>query len=74
MTVGKTVLAAVPAAGAALAIGSLVDIGGVLGAWIDLLLSTLVIGVVMTGTLLALRTGEMQAVGRVVLSRFGHRP
>lgn len=80
MTVGKTVLAAVPAAGAALAIGSLVgsgslvDVGGVLGAWIDLVLSTLVIGVVMTGTLLALRTGEMQAVGRVLLSRFGRRP
>lgn len=74
MTVGKTVLAAVPAAGAALAIGSLVGIGGVLGAWIDLVLSTLVIGVVMTGTLLALRTGEMQAVGRVLLSRFARRP
>ncbi len=80
MTVGKTVLAAVPAAGAALGVGSLVDsgslvdVGGVLGAWIDLVLSTLVIGVVMTGALLALRTGEMQAVGRVLLSRFGHRP
>ncbi len=80
MTVGKTVLAAVPAAGAALGVGSLVDsgslvgIGGVLGAWIDLVLSTLVIGVVMTGTLLALRTGEMQAVGRVLLSRFARRP
>lgn len=80
MTVGKTVLAAVPAAGAALGVGSLVDsgslvdVGGVLGAWIDLVLSTLVIGVVMTGTLLALRTGEMQAVGRVLLSRFARRP
>lgn len=80
MTVGKTVLAAVPAAGAALGVGSLVDsgslvdVGGVLGAWIDLVLSTLVIGVVMTGALLALRTGEMQAVGRELLSRFGHRP
>lgn len=79
VTVGKTVLAAVPAAGIALGLGSLVDGGflvaggGVAGAWIDLGLSTLVIGVVMTGALLALRTGEMHAVVRALLGRFGHR-
>lgn len=79
MTVGKTVLAAVPAAGAALGVGSLVDsgslvdIGGVAGAWIHLLLSTLVVGVVMAGALLALRTGEMHAVVRVLLRRPGPR-
>jgi putative peptidoglycan lipid II flippase len=79
VTVGKTVLAAVPAAGAALGVGSLVDsgslvdIGGVAGAWIHLLLSTLVVGVVMAGALLALRTGEMHAVVRVLLRRPGPR-
>jgi len=79
VTVGKTVLAAVPAAGAALGVGSLVDSGslvdidGVAGAWIHLLLSTLVVGVVMAGALLALRTGEMHAVVRVLLRRPGPR-
>ena len=73
VTVGKTMLAAVPAVGAALGAGLLVDIDGVAGAWIDLVLSTLLIGVVMTGTLLALRTGEIQAAVRVLLSRCSPR-
>ncbi|MDQ3887343.1 MAG: murein biosynthesis integral membrane protein MurJ [Actinomycetota bacterium] len=73
MTVGKTILAAVPAAGVALSVGSLIEIDGVVGAWVHLVVSTLLIGVVMTGTLLALRTGEMLVVVRGLLSRFSHR-
>lgn len=63
-TIGRTLLAAVPAVGAAVAVQSLVGLDGVAQAWVNLFLSTLVVGVVMIGALLVLRTPELQAALR----------
>ncbi|MGH3980325.1 MAG: murein biosynthesis integral membrane protein MurJ, partial [Pseudonocardiaceae bacterium] len=67
VTVGKTVLAAVPAVGAVLGIRSLVGFDGVAGAWLDLMASTAAVGLVMGGVLLALRTEELAAALRPLI-------
>ncbi len=69
VTLGKTLLAAVPAAAAALAVRAVVGVQGAAGAWLDLTLSALVVGVVMGGILLLLRTAEL----RPLLTRVAHR-
>ncbi|MGH3911996.1 MAG: murein biosynthesis integral membrane protein MurJ [Pseudonocardiaceae bacterium] len=61
ITIGRTLIAAVPAIGAAVAVQSLVGLDGVARAWVNLALSTLVVGVVMTTALLVLRTPELRA-------------
>lgn len=73
VTVGKCLLAAVPAVGAVLGLRAVLDLGGVGGAWLDLVLTTLVVGVVMCAGLLALRTPELTAATRPLLARFTHR-
>lgn len=70
VTVGKTLLAALLAAAAAVGVGSLVDLDGVAGAWIDLVLTTAVVTVVMGGVLLALRTSELRDALRPLVTRF----
>lgn len=77
-TIGRTLVAAVPAIGAAVAVQSLVGLDGVAQAWVNLVLSTLVVGVVMVGALLVLRTPELRgglraAASRTPLARFTHR-
>lgn len=62
VTVGKVLLAAAPAIAAALAVRSLPGPSGVAGAWLDLVATTAVIGVVMTGMLVVLRTRELRPV------------
>lgn len=69
VAVGKVLLAAAPAIAAALAVRSLPTPSGVTGAWLDLVATTAVIGVVMAGMLLALRTREL----RPVLARLTRR-
>ncbi|MGH3751118.1 MAG: murein biosynthesis integral membrane protein MurJ [Pseudonocardiaceae bacterium] len=59
ITLAQCLLAAVPAVGAVLGVRALVDLGGVGGAWLDLVLTTVAVGVVMGGALLALRTPEL---------------
>jgi putative peptidoglycan lipid II flippase len=74
LTLGKTVLAAVPAVGLVLGMRGVLDLDGVAGAWLDLTLTTVLVGVVMGIALLVLRTPELTAVVRPVLARFTHRP
>ncbi|MDQ3154735.1 MAG: murein biosynthesis integral membrane protein MurJ [Actinomycetota bacterium] len=69
VTVGKTLLAAIPAAAAAVGIRAVVGVEGAAGAWLDLTLSALVVGIVMGGILLLLRTAEL----RPLLTRLAHR-
>lgn len=69
VTVGKLLLAAVPAIAAVLGVRLLLEPSGVAGAWLDLVTTTLVVGVVMGGALLALRTREL----RPVLARLARR-
>jgi putative peptidoglycan lipid II flippase len=69
VTVGKVLVAAVPAIGAAVAVRSLPGPSGVAGAWLDLVATTLLVGFVMGALLLALRTREL----RPVLARFARR-
>ncbi|MGH3937247.1 MAG: murein biosynthesis integral membrane protein MurJ [Pseudonocardiaceae bacterium] len=78
VTIARTLTAAVPAIGAAVAVQSLVGLDSVAQAWINLVLSTLVVGVVMIGALLVLRTpelrgGELRARLRPLGVRFTHR-
>ncbi|HEU0086945.1 MAG TPA: murein biosynthesis integral membrane protein MurJ [Pseudonocardiaceae bacterium] len=73
VTVGKCLLAAVPAVGAVLGLRAVLDLDGVAGAWLDLGLTTVVVGVVMAAALLVLRTPELTAATRPLLARFTHR-
>lgn len=73
VTVGKCVLAAVPAVAAVLGLRTVLDLGGLAGAWLDLLVTTVVVSVVMGAGLLALRTQELTAATGPLLARFTHR-
>lgn len=73
LTLGKSLLAAVPAVGAVLGLRAVLDLDGVGGAWLDLTLTTVVVVVVMGAGLLALRTPELTAAVRPLLARFTHR-
>ncbi|MGH3931482.1 MAG: lipid II flippase MurJ, partial [Pseudonocardiaceae bacterium] len=74
VTIARTLAAAVPAIGAAVAVQSLIGLDGVAQAWVNLVLSTLVVGVVMVGALLVLRTPELSGAGlRSLRTRFTHR-
>ncbi|MFN2494882.1 MAG: murein biosynthesis integral membrane protein MurJ [Pseudonocardiaceae bacterium] len=70
VTLGKCLLAAVPAGGAVLGLRAVVELGGVGGAWLDLALTTVLVGVVMGAALLTVRTPELTAVARGLLARF----
>ncbi|HEX2290902.1 MAG TPA: murein biosynthesis integral membrane protein MurJ, partial [Pseudonocardiaceae bacterium] len=63
ITLRNCLLAAVPAVGAVLGLRAVLDLdggsGAVWGAWLDLVLTTVVVGVVMGGALIALRTPEL---------------
>ncbi len=62
ITLWNCLLATVPAVGAVLGLRALLDLNGssgaVWGAWLDLVLTTVVVGVVMAAVLIALRTPE----------------
>jgi len=73
VTVGKTLLAALFAAAAAVGVRTLVDVGGIAGAWVDLALTTAVVTFVLGGVLLALRTSELQYALRPLVTRFARR-
>jgi putative peptidoglycan lipid II flippase len=73
VTVGKGLLAAVPAVGAVLGLRAVVDFSGVGGAWLNLVLTTAVVVIVMGAALLALRTPELTAAARPLLARFTRR-
>lgn len=73
VTIGRTLVAAVPAIGAAVAVQSLVGFDGIADAWLNVLLSTVVVGVVMIVMLLVLRTPELRGALRPLTSRFGTR-
>ncbi len=74
ITLGRCLLAAVPAVGAVLGLRALFDLNGVSGAWLDLVLTTVVVGVVMGVVLLALRTPEVtDAIRGPVLARWTRR-
>jgi hypothetical protein len=73
VTLGKCLLATVPAVGAVLGLRAVVDLGGIGGAWLDLVLTTVVVGVVMSAVLLAVRTPELTAAVRPILTRFTRR-
>jgi len=73
VTVGKCLLAAVPAVGAVLGLRAVVDLDGVGGTWLDLILTTVIVSVVMGATLLAIRTPELTAATRPLLARFTRR-
>ncbi|HEY6421655.1 MAG TPA: murein biosynthesis integral membrane protein MurJ [Pseudonocardiaceae bacterium] len=72
-TIGRTLIAAMPAIGAALAVRSLVGLGSVADAWVNLVLCTLVVAVVMGGVLLVLRTPELRGALAPILNRFKTR-
>jgi hypothetical protein len=67
-------LAAVPAVAVVLGLRAVLDLDGVAGAWLDLTLTTVVVGVVMGVALLALRTPELTAAARPLLARFTRHP
>jgi putative peptidoglycan lipid II flippase len=73
LTLGKSLLAAIPAVALVLALRPSFDIGSALGAWLYLITTTVIVLVVMSGALLALRTPELTAAARPVLSRFTRR-
>lgn len=73
LTLGKSLLAAIPAVALVLALRPFFDIGSALGAWLYLITTTVIVLVVMSGALLALRTPELTAAARPVLSRFTRR-
>jgi putative peptidoglycan lipid II flippase len=52
-------VSAVPAVGAVLALRAVTDFNGVAGAWLDLVLTTVIVGVVMGFALIVLRTPEL---------------
>ncbi len=64
ITLGSCLLAALPAVGAVLGLRALLDLNGVGGAWLDLVLTTVVVGVVMGVALIALRVPELTAMIR----------
>jgi putative peptidoglycan lipid II flippase len=75
ITVGHCLVAAVPAVGAVLGLRALLDLNGVGGAWLDLMLTTVVVGLVMAVALMALRTPELSdAIRRPVLARWTRQP
>jgi putative peptidoglycan lipid II flippase len=75
ITLRNCLLAAVPAVGAVLGLRALLDLdgssGAVWGAWLDLVLTTVVVGVVMGGVLIALRTPELT---EAIRASIGVRP
>ncbi|HEY2723952.1 MAG TPA: murein biosynthesis integral membrane protein MurJ [Pseudonocardiaceae bacterium] len=73
LTLGKSLLAAIPAVALVLALRPFFDIGSALGAWLYLITTTVIVLVVMSGALLALRTPELTAAARPVLTRFTRR-
>ncbi len=78
ITLRNCLLAAVPAVGAVLGLRALFDLngvsGGVWGAWLDLVLTTVVVGVVMGVALIALRTPELtDAISSARLTRLTRR-
>ena len=62
ITLGNCLVGAVPAVGVVLVLRALTDLTGVGGAWLDLVLTTVIVGVVMGLTLVALRTPELADV------------
>ncbi len=64
ITFGNCVIAAVPAVAAVLGLRAVTDLTGVSGAWLDLVFTTLIVGVVMGLVLLVLRTPELTAALR----------
>ncbi|MGH4001918.1 MAG: murein biosynthesis integral membrane protein MurJ, partial [Pseudonocardiaceae bacterium] len=62
ITLGSCLLAAAPAVGAVLGLRALLDLNGVGGAWLDLVLTTIIVGVVMGVALIALRVPELTAL------------
>ena len=72
ITLRNCLLAAVPAVGAVLGLRVLLDLGeGVGAAWLDLVVTTVVVGVVMGAALIALRTPELtEAIRGSVLARW----
>jgi putative peptidoglycan lipid II flippase len=67
ITFGNCVVGAVPAVGAVLLLRALTEWEGVGGAWLDLVLTTVIVAVVMGFALIALRTPELTGLlrGRV---------
>jgi putative peptidoglycan lipid II flippase len=59
LTLRNCLLSAAPAVAAVLALRALTDFNGAGGAWLDLVLTTVIVGVVMGGVLLVLRTPEL---------------
>ncbi|MGQ0718947.1 MAG: murein biosynthesis integral membrane protein MurJ [Pseudonocardiales bacterium] len=77
ITLRNCLLAAVPAVGAVLGLRALLGgaVDGVGGAWLDLVLTTVVVGVVMGAVLVALRTPELtEAIRGSVLARGTRKP
>ncbi|MGH3934777.1 MAG: murein biosynthesis integral membrane protein MurJ [Pseudonocardiaceae bacterium] len=79
LTLVTCLLAAVPAVGAVLGLRALLDVNGVGGAWLDLGLTTVVVGVVMGVALIALRSPELthlirSAIRTPVLVRWTRQP
>jgi len=75
ITLGYCLVAAVPAVAAVLGLRALIDLNGVGGAWLDLVLTTLVVGLVMGVALIALRTPEVtDAIRGPVLARWTRQP
>ncbi|MGH3764503.1 MAG: murein biosynthesis integral membrane protein MurJ [Pseudonocardiaceae bacterium] len=78
ITFRDCVIGAVPAVAAVLALRALTDWDGVSGAWLDLVVTTLIVTVVMGGALLVLRTPELTEALAVPLrnrlSRNGSAP
>lgn len=72
ITLFNCLVGAVPAVAAVLALRALTDLNGVGGAWLDLVLTTVIVAVVMGLALIALRTPELTDALRVsVLTRLG---
>jgi putative peptidoglycan lipid II flippase len=59
ITFRNCVIGAVPAAGAVLGLRAVTDLQGLSGAWLDLTLTTLIVGIVMGLALLMMRTPEL---------------
>ncbi|MDQ4103842.1 MAG: murein biosynthesis integral membrane protein MurJ [Actinomycetota bacterium] len=66
VTLRNSLAAAVPAVAAVLAMRALFDLNGVGGAWLDLILTTVVVGVVMGLALVAMRTPELTSALRAL--------
>lgn len=59
LTLRNCLVSAVPAVAAVLALRAVTDFNGVAGAWLDLVLTTVIVGVVMGLALIGLRTPEL---------------